>query len=105
VNAVLPAGLARLPKPDRIFIGGGGRDLLPIVSEALRHLKPDGIVVINTVLLQSVHDASAALRRLGLATETVQVQIHRSQEMPWSERLEALNPVWIITGIRRAEKK
>jgi precorrin-6Y C5,15-methyltransferase (decarboxylating) len=100
VQAVLPAGLARLPRPDRIFIGGGGRDLRPIVSEAVRHLKPDGIVVINTVLLQSVHDASAALRRLGLATETVQVQIHRSQEMLWSERLEALNPVWIITGIR-----
>jgi precorrin-6Y C5,15-methyltransferase (decarboxylating) len=103
VNAVLPAGLARLPKPDRIFIGGGGRDLLPIVFEALRHLKPDGIVVINTVLLQSLHDTSAALRRLGLATETVQVQIHRSQEMPWSERLEALNSVWIITGIRKCE--
>jgi len=103
VQAVLPAGLARLPKPDRIFIGGGGRDLLPIVSEAVRHLKPDGIVVINTVLLQSVHDASAALRRLGFATEMVQVQIQRSEPMPWSERMEALNPVWIIAGIRKCE--
>jgi precorrin-6Y C5,15-methyltransferase (decarboxylating) len=103
VQAVLPAGLARLPKPDRIFIGGGGRDLLSIVSEAVRHLKPDGIIVINTVLLQSVHGAWAALRRLGFATEMVQVQIQRSAPMPWSERLEALNPVWIITGIRKCE--
>jgi hypothetical protein len=23
--------------------------------------------------------------------------------MPWSERLEALNPVWIVTGMRKAE--
>ena len=103
VQAVLPAGLARLPKPDRIFIGGGGRDLAAIISEAVRHLRPDGIVVVNTVLMQSVHDASAALRRLGFATEMVQVQIQRSAPMPWSERLEPLNPVWIITGMRRAE--
>ena len=103
VQAVLPAGLARLPKPDRIFIGGGGEALPSIITEAVRHLKPDGIVVINTVLLQSVHGASAALRRLGFTTEIVQVQIQRSEPMPWGERLEALNPVWIITGIRKCE--
>jgi precorrin-6Y C5,15-methyltransferase (decarboxylating) len=103
VPAELPEGLARLPQPDRIFIGGGGRNLPAIVSTAARRLKPAGIVVINAVLLQNVHDAAAALRELGFATETVQVQIHRSEPMPWSERLEALNPVWIMTGIRKAE--
>jgi precorrin-6Y C5,15-methyltransferase (decarboxylating) len=103
VPAELPEGLARLPQPDRIFIGGGGRNLPAIVSTAARRLKPDGIVVINAVLLQNVHDAAAALRKLGFATEIVQVQIHRSEPMPWSERLEALNPVWIITGMRKAE--
>jgi precorrin-6Y C5,15-methyltransferase (decarboxylating) len=105
VQAVLPAGLARLPKPDRIFIGGGGKNLPAIISEAARHLKPDGIVVINTVLLQNVHDAAAALRRLGFATEMVQLQIHRSRPMPWSERLETLNPVWIITGVRKPDDR
>jgi precorrin-6Y C5,15-methyltransferase (decarboxylating) len=104
VQAELPEGLKGLPKPDRIFIGGGGKDLLPILSEAIRHLRPDGIVVINAVLLQNVHAAEAALRRLGFATEMVAVQIHRSQPMPYGERLEALNPVWIITAVRKAEK-
>jgi precorrin-6Y C5,15-methyltransferase (decarboxylating) len=103
VRAELPEGLERLPRPDRIFIGGGGRKLPPIISGAVRHLRPNGVVVINAVLLQNVHDAAAALRRLGFDTEVVQVQIHRSQEMPWGERLEALNPVWIVTGIRKAE--
>jgi precorrin-6Y C5,15-methyltransferase (decarboxylating) len=98
--AELPEGLARLPQPDRIFIGGGGRNLPAIVAAAAPRLKPNGIVVVNAVLLQNVHDAAAALRKLGFATEIVQVQIHRSEPMPWSERLEALNPVWIITGHR-----
>jgi len=105
VQAVLPAGLARLPKPDRIFIGGGGRDLPSIVSEAIRHLRPDGIVVVNAVLLQNVHAAEATLRKLGFETEFVLVQIHRSREMPGGERLEALNPVWIITGIRKSDDR
>jgi len=38
--------------------------------------------VVNAVLLQNVHDAAAALRRLGFATEIVQVQISRSEQMP-----------------------
>ena len=103
VQAVLPDKLDRLPKPDRIFIGGGGSYLPPIISEAIRHLRPNGIVVINAVLLQNVHDAAAVLRRLGFTTEIVQVQVHRSEQMPWSERLEALNPVWIISGIRQSD--
>lgn len=101
VQAELPEGLKGLPKPDRIFIGGGGRSLPPIISNAVRHLRPDGIVVISAVLLQNVHDAEAVLRRLGFTTEMVQVQVHRSQPMPYGERLEALNPVWIITGRRQ----
>jgi precorrin-6Y C5,15-methyltransferase (decarboxylating) len=100
VQAELPEGLRGLPKPDRIFIGGGGKDLSSILSEAVRHLRPAAVVVINAVLLQNVHAAEAALRRLGFATEVVEVQIHRSQSMPYGARLEALNPVWIITGSR-----
>lgn len=103
VQAALPAGLVRLPKPDRIFIGGGGKNLPAIISEAARHLRPDGVMVINAVLLQNVHDAQAMLRRLGFTTEVVQLQIHRSRQMPWSERLEALNLVWLIAGVRKAE--
>jgi precorrin-6Y C5,15-methyltransferase (decarboxylating) len=103
VQAVLPAGLSRLPPPDRIFIGGGGQDLGRIIRTAVRYLRPDGRVVVNTVLLPNVNTARETLKALGFDTELIQVQIHRNHEMPWAERLEALNPVWIITGIRKAE--
>jgi precorrin-6B methylase 2 len=45
----------------------------------------------------------AALSRLKFETEVIQVQINRSRQMPWAERFEAQNPVWIVTGIRKAE--
>ena len=103
VHAVLPAGLSGLPRPDRIFIGGGGRDLKTIVTAAAKCLKPEGRIVINTVLMPNLHMATDTLSRLKFETEVIQVQINRSRPMPWAERFDAQNPVWIITGSRNAE--
>ena len=98
---MLPDGLSDLPPPDRIFIGGGGRGLDAIIRAAAAYLKPNGIIVVNTVLIPNVQVAFAALERSEFETEVVQVQINRSRKMPWAERLEAQNPVWIITGLRK----
>ena len=103
VQAVLPEGLEGLPRPDRIFIGGGGRDLGKIINAAVTFLKPDGLVVVNTVLMQNIQTATETLRALDFKISKVQVQISRSRDMPWGDRLEAQNPVWIISGIRKAE--
>ena len=103
VHAVLPEGLEGLPRPDRIFIGGGGRDLEKIINAAVTFLKPDGLVVVNTVLMQNIQTATETLQALDFKTSIVQVQISRSQDMPWGDRLEARNPVWIISGMRKSE--
>ena len=101
VQATLPKGLSRLPRPDRIFIGGGGADLKAIITTGAKYLKPAGHMVINTVLVPNLPVALATLRQLKFETEVIQVQINRSRQMPWSERFEAQNPVWIISGVRK----
>ena len=103
IQATLPKGLEELPRPDRIFIGGGGKQLKSIISAAAQYLQPKGVMVINTVLIPNAEAARATLEKLGFTTEVIQVQINRSREMPWAERLEALNPVWIISGMRNSE--
>ena len=100
IQTELPQGLEKLPRPDRIFIGGGGRQLKAIMTAAARYLKPKGRVVVNTVLIPNVETARATLEKLGFNTEIIQVQINRSRQMPWAERLEASNPLWIISGFR-----
>jgi precorrin-6Y C5,15-methyltransferase (decarboxylating) len=100
VQAVLPDGLAGLAQPDRIFIGGGGRNLKNIIKAAVDLLKSNGIVVINTVLMPNVLAAMETLAELGLKTSMIQAQISHSHKMPWAERLEAQNPVWIVSGFR-----
>ena len=101
IQADLPAGIETLPDPDRIFIGGGGRGLDAILAAAARRLDPGGIVVVNTVLITSVETVSRILKERDFVTEMVQVQISRGQAMPWGERLQARNPVWIISGEKR----
>ncbi len=98
VQGVLPAAMNGLPRPDRVFIGGGGKDLAAIVRKAARRLQSRGIIVVNTVLLPNLTAAITVLEELGFQTETVQVQINRGQSMPWGRRFDAENPVWIITG-------
>ena len=103
VSTVLPEGLKGLPRPDRIFVGGGGRDLETIINTAVTFLKPDGLVVVNTVLMQNIRTATEALEALDFKTDMVQVQISRSRDMPWGARLDAQNPVWIVSGMWKSE--
>jgi len=98
IQAVLPAGLEGLPSPDRVFIGGGGQKLEQIVGVAASLMASGGVMVINAVLLDNLETAVRTLRESGFETEVVQVQIQRSKPMPWSQRFEAQNPVWIISG-------
>jgi precorrin-6B C5,15-methyltransferase / cobalt-precorrin-6B C5,C15-methyltransferase len=98
VQAELPAGLETLPPPDRIFIGGGGRDLAVIVRSAIGFLKSGGRVVVNTILMDNLTRVLDVLKAEGLAANAVQIQVCRGKEMPWSCRFEAGSPVWIVAA-------
>ena len=101
VQARLPDGMDDLPRPDRVFVGGGGKALADILEQAVARMTADGIVVVNTVLLESLEAARRTLQRLGLATEVVQVQVSRSRATADDERLQAENPVWIVRGSKK----
>jgi precorrin-6Y C5,15-methyltransferase (decarboxylating) len=101
VQAKLPQGLEKLPPPHRIFIGGGGRDLPSIIKTSAAYLASGGTLVANTVLVDNFVRALESMESCGMATEAVQLQVNSSKTMPWSRRMAARNPVWIITGRKR----
>jgi precorrin-6Y C5,15-methyltransferase (decarboxylating) len=85
-----PAVLGRLPDPDRVFIGGGGVEVL---DECLRRLRPGGVVVATYVLMDR---ALAAHQRLG---NMVQVRIDRCVPLGGvGVRMEPVNPVFVAWG-------
>lgn len=102
VESVLPRGLSTLPDPDRVFIGGSGATLAETIEIVCRRLPAAGVLVVNTVLMDSLHDTLRRLRSNGLETDVVQIQVSRSQPLANSDHLQAMNPVWIIRGIAPA---
>jgi precorrin-6Y C5,15-methyltransferase (decarboxylating) len=98
LNLDFPDGAGQLNDPDRIFIGGGGSRLEHIMNRCCGRLKEQGIVVINTILIQNMDTAIRVLKRNSFSWEMVQIQVSRSKPMPYGDRLEPLNPVWVISG-------
>jgi precorrin-6Y C5,15-methyltransferase (decarboxylating) len=93
-----PECLAKLPDPQRVFVGGGGSLVAAIVQAAVRRLPPEGRVVIIAALLETLAAARDALAQAGWDTEVVQLQVSRSRPLAGGISMQALNPVWIITG-------
>ena len=85
-----PGALHALPDPDRVFVGGGGLDVLDAVWARLR---PGGVVVAAFAALDR---AAAAAERLG---NLVQVGVARGERLPdGGLRLAAENPVFVVWG-------
>lgn len=84
-----PDALAGLPDPDRVFVGGGGIDVLDAV---LARLGPTGRVVATYAALDR---ALQAYNRLG---SMVEVSVSRAETLGDGVRLAANNPVLIAWG-------
>jgi len=90
-----PEVLAALPDPDRIFVGGSGGRLAPLVRVCCRRLRPGGRIVISAVLEETAARAPELLARAGLLVESRRVAVTRE---PGSDRERQLNPITLITG-------
>jgi precorrin-6Y C5,15-methyltransferase (decarboxylating) len=91
VEGEAPAVLAELPDPDRVFVGGGG---LNVLESVMGRLRPDGVVVATYAALDR---AAAAASRLG---HVVQIAVSRGVPLGGSGalRLAAENPVFVCWG-------
>ncbi|MFN8636696.1 MAG: precorrin-6y C5,15-methyltransferase (decarboxylating) subunit CbiE [Chloroflexota bacterium] len=92
-----PDVLASLPQPDAVFVGGSGGQLLEILSYVRSRIRPDGRIVVNLVTYEHVGEALAWARSHKLETEVVQVSVARGADILGLTRLQAENPVTIVT--------
>ncbi len=94
-----PEALEALPDPDSVFVGGSGGRLAEILDSAAQRLRPEGHIVVNLATLERAQEALHHLRGLGLESEIVMISAARGKVMgDGATRLEALNPVFIVTG-------
>jgi len=95
-----PAALAQLPDPDRVLIGGGGRERAAIVAAVLQRLRPGGVVVIPLATIEALAELRPLLEQAGLQVGVSQLQAWRGAPLADGTRLAPLNPVLVLRGQR-----
>lgn len=99
-----PEALTDLPDPDSVFIGGSGGQLSDILDTVTRRLRPEGRIVVNLAALERTNEVYHRLKELGFTPQTAMINAARSKEMgDGTVRLEAMNPVFIITASRQGQ--
>ncbi len=96
-----PADLALLPPgPDRVLLEVG-RPLREVLQSVWAPLLPGGRLVISTVDLEGLVDATDQLAQLGaLAVQVVQATVHRMQRRGSQAKLAAAEPLFVIAAER-----
>ncbi|MEM5786006.1 MAG: precorrin-6y C5,15-methyltransferase (decarboxylating) subunit CbiE [Syntrophobacteraceae bacterium] len=97
VSGGAPQALGGLPDPDRVFIGGSGNDLGEVLRVVADRLRPGGVVVQAIVLLDTLEKVKRFWEEEGVEVSITQLQVSRSVTTGKSLRLEALNPVFLVS--------
>jgi len=102
IQGEAPQCLAMLPDPDRVFMGGGMGKGNGVLEEAANRLRPAGRIVLNLVLMGSLNRAMKYLQARQWDVSMTQIQVCRSTTTAGDQRLEALNPVYILSAAKPA---
>ena len=94
-----PEALAQLPDPDRVLIGGGGRERAAVLAAVLQRLRPGGVVVIPLATLEALAELRPLLEQAGCRVAVAQHQAWRGAPLADGTRLAPLNPVLVLKGV------
>ncbi|MFN9546501.1 MAG: precorrin-6y C5,15-methyltransferase (decarboxylating) subunit CbiE [Cyanobacteriota bacterium] len=100
VEGVAPAALADWPAPDRVLIGGAGRDRRQVLQAVLRVLKPGGRLVAPLATLEALAELRGDLEAARLEVAVSQFQAWRGVPLADGTRLAPLNPVFVLKAWR-----
>lgn len=100
-----PDLLAEWLDPDAVFFGGSGGELAELITLCLSRIKPGGWLVMNFVTLENLALATRILSELNAAWDVTQLQASRSQPILHMHRMQAENPVWIVSAQRGQQRE
>jgi len=93
-----PEALAQLPDPDRVLLGGGGRERAAVLAAVLQRLRPGGVVVIPFATVEALAELRPLLEQAGCRVAVSQHQAWRGAPLADGTRLAPLNPVLVLKG-------
>jgi cobalt-precorrin-6B (C15)-methyltransferase len=87
--------LPRLGAFDAAFVGGT-RDLADVLPRLADHVRRR--IVVNAVLVETLHRAIATMETLGIYREAIHVQCARAAPLAGSVYFRPIDPVYVIVG-------
>jgi len=95
-----PQFLDTWQNPDAVFIGGSGGELAQLITLCLNRLNFGGWIVMNFVTLENLATAVETLKQADATWDVTQIQASRSSPILNMNRLQAENPVWIVSATK-----
>jgi precorrin-6Y C5,15-methyltransferase (decarboxylating) len=100
VEGVAPAAFVDWPAPDRVLIGGGGKDRRQVVEAVSRVLKPEGRIVVPLATLEAMGELQGVFDAAHWHLAVSQLQVWRGVPLADGTRLAPLNPVFVVKAWR-----
>lgn len=94
--------ISTLPKPDIIFIGGGGKDIEEIAEKAFKNLNDGGRMVISAVTLETISSINSILSNN--IKEVISVGVSRSKSVGDLTMMKPENPIHIFLFEKQTRK-
>ena len=92
--------LQQLPAPDRVLLGGGGRQRALLLQGVLDRLNSGGVVVVPLATVEAMAELKPLLESAGMGVHVTQHQAWRGQPLADGTRLSPMNPVLILKGTK-----
>lgn len=89
-----------LPPPDKVFIGGSGKEL-PQLLPFLLERNPDVTIVINAITLETLGEAVGLFQKYGLSYGVSCLNVANSKTVGEYNLMMANNPVYIMWGKKK----
>ena len=101
IHGSAPIAWQQLPDPDAIFIGGTGRQLATIVTDALARLKPGGRIVADMASIDNVSEVQTILRDATGDVKVWMFNVARGNYQLERIRFDAQNPIFVVSAVKQ----
>ncbi|WZL71775.1 precorrin-6Y C5,15-methyltransferase (decarboxylating) subunit CbiT [Clostridiaceae bacterium 35-E11] len=97
--------LQEIEQFDRVMIGGSSGELKDIIELSYHKLTPAGICVVNCITIETLYESIQLLKGAGfIEIDVVSVSVAKGRKAGRYTLMEALNPIYIISGTKGKEE-